>query len=217
MIFDMDGVLIDSEPAYLDMVKNLCKELKVDMEDSEYQRFVGMSAQKMWTIIQGNFKLSNEVEELVNMEKNLMTEILRSSIISSPMEGIVELLDILKKKEFIITLASSSAKKNINIVLKRLDLGKYFEFVVSGEEVDRGKPEPDIFLKVSEKFNIPITNCYVFEDSLNGILAAKSAGMKCIGFKNNNTNHQDLSKSDLTIQSFNETDRKKVIKFIESN
>ena len=217
IIFDMDGVLIDSEPEYLEMNKKLFKELGVDMINADYHEFVGMSSVKMWTKLRNKFNLPYEVEELMNKEKDLMYKILSSERISSPVEGVINLLDCMAERNFIICLASSSAMENINLVLDKLNLKKYFEYIVSGEDIEKGKPEPDIFLRVADNFNVPPEICFVIEDSTNGILASRAAKMKCVGFKNSGSVNQDLSKADLIVENFNEKNRNTIIDFIENN
>ncbi len=217
VIFDMDGVLIDSEPAYLEMNRKLFKDLGVEMDSDKYHGFVGMSSMKMWTLIKNEFKLLHEVENLIAMERDSMYEILDSAIISEPISGIPELLDDLKRRKIILCVASSSAKENINLVLDKLNLIHYFRLVVSGEEVKRGKPEPDIFLRVAEKTNVASDKCFVIEDSANGIAAANRAKMKCIGYKSPGSSKQDLSGSNLIVENFDETSRSIIINFIEES
>lgn len=216
IIFDMDGVLIDSEPEYLKMNEKLFKGLGVDMQRDNYHTFVGMSSKKMWTLIRNDFNLSYNVDELMEMEKNSMFEILNSAVIRNPIDGITALLNTLIRKNYILSVASSSARKNIDLVLNRFNLKKYFKFVISGEDIKNGKPEPDIFNKVAEKFTTLPDKCFVIEDSANGVTAAKKAGMKCIGFKNA-LSSQDLSKADLIVDNFNNESRKEIINFIEAS
>ena len=90
----------------------------------------------------------------------------------------------------------------------------YFDFIVSGEEVTNGKPMPDIFLKAADHFQSSPDNCFVIEDSSNGVTAAKAAGMKCIGFRNVNSGNQDISKADLIINSFSKTEINNVLNFL---
>ena len=214
VIFDMDGVLIDSEPAYLEMNKKLFVEFGIEMDDENYKALVGLPSLPMWKMLKEKYNLKNEVSNFMQLEKKRMNEILDSEIISEPVEGIVQLLNLLKEKNYHLSVASSSAKENINFVLKKLNLNHYFDFVISGEEVINGKPAPDIFLKVSEKFNADSKNCYVIEDSTNGIAAAKSADMKSIGYTNNDSNKQDLSGADLIIKKFDKEGISKIINFI---
>ncbi|MDQ3021441.1 MAG: HAD family phosphatase [Bacteroidota bacterium] len=214
IIFDMDGVLIDSEPSYLEMNKKLFAEFGIEMDDENYKALVGLPSMPMWTMLKKKYDLKNEVSDFMDLEKRRMHEILDSEKISKPVEGIISILKSLKEKNYKLSVASSSAKANINFVLKKLNLNEYFDFIISGEEVVNGKPAPDIFLRVAEKFNMEPKNCFVIEDSANGIRAANLAGMQSIGFSNNESNKQDLSDADLTIKTFDQKNINRIIKFI---
>ncbi|MEO8210513.1 MAG: HAD family phosphatase [bacterium] len=214
IIFDMDGVLIDSEPVYLEMNKKLFVEFGIEMDDENYKALVGLPSLPMWTMLRKKYNLKNEVSDFIDLEKRRMHEILDSEKISKPIEGVNDLIKLLKEKNYKLSVASSSAKANINYVLEKLNLTQYFDFVISGEEVINGKPAPDIFLRVAHNFNLGPERCYVIEDSANGIMGANSAGMGSIGFSNNDSNFQDLSESDLVIKNFDKEGINKLIGFI---
>ncbi|MBP9191395.1 MAG: HAD family phosphatase [Ignavibacteria bacterium] len=214
VIFDMDGVLIDSEPAYLEMNLKMFEQFGIEMDEENYKALVGIPSVPMWKFLKEKYELKNEVSEFINLEKKRMLEILDSDIITKPVTGIKELMDDLKSFNFKLSVASSSAKDNINFVLEKLKIKDNFEFIISGEDVVNGKPFPDIFLKVSDFFNISPEKCFVIEDSVNGIKAANSAGMNSIGFINDGTNTQDLSKADIIINNFDSPGRKKTLDFI---
>ena len=112
-----------------------------------------------------------------------------------PIPGIIELLDEIKRARVKIGLASSSVRSFIALVLNNLEINHYFDAVVSGEDVKRSKPQPDIFLKAAEKLQVSPDACLVIEDSQHGVKAAIQAGMTCIGFNNPNSGSQDLSRS----------------------
>jgi len=210
----MDGVLIDSEPAYKTMNMAHFSSLGFKMNEEEYNGYVGMSSLKMWSKIKSNYGLNENVEDLMASEKERMYKVLNSDLISEPIEGIKELIDSFLKRNYRLCVASSSPKDNIKLVLKRHNLEMYFDFIVSGEEVTNGKPMPDIFLKAADHFQSSPDNCFVIEDSSNGVTAAKAAGMKCIGFRNVNSGNQDISKADLIINSFSTTEINNVLKFL---
>ena len=199
VIFDMDGVLIDSEPEYMEMNRRLFSELGIDFENSDFNQYVGMSSFKMWSGIKERYGLMHDVNELIETERRQMFDILSSGKISEPVKGIPELLKELRQNEIVLNVASSSAKINIEYILNKLDLTNYFNFIVSGEEVKYGKPAP------------------VIEDSSNGVTAAKSAGMKCIGFTNSGTNFQDLSGADFNVTDFNNDNIRRIGEYIKSN
>jgi len=216
VIFDMDGVLIDSEPLYTEMNKELFAELGINMDPSEYHQFVGMSSPLMWTMIRDNYSLQPSVADLMNMEKARIHKLLSSDRISSPIGGVENLLDALKDIGIIMSVASSSARKNVETVLKKLDLEKYFAGIVCGEDIENGKPAPDIFLKASELMSTQPVNCVVIEDSYNGLCGAKAAGMRCIGYAGDPSSKQDLTGADLIVKSFHKVDIDEMIRFILS-
>ncbi len=197
----MDGVLLNSEKLYMDMNQNFFKQLGVKISIEKHQTYVGISATKMWTHIKSKFNLPQSVEGLKELEKELKHTTLKNEHLV-PTEGVVEFLRFLKNGGFKIAIASSGLKKNIDLILQKLQLGNYFNLIVSGEQVVKGKPEPDIFLKVAAHYNTNPKDCIVIEDSTNGVLAAKSANMFCIGYYNPSSGNQNLTQADLIIDSF---------------
>lgn len=205
IIFDVDGVLLDSEPLYMDMNQRFFKELGAEITKAEYQGFIGISGTKMWTYIKEKASLSQTVDELKELEKELKHTTLKEATLV-PTPGVIDFLEFLQQNGHTIAIASSGLRKNIDLILQKLDMEKYFDLIVSGEQVYHGKPEPDIFLKVAQHYNRPPEDCIVIEDSRNGVLAAKAANMYCIGYYNRNSGNQDLTKADRVITSFAEQD-----------
>lgn len=200
IIFDMDGVLVDSEKIYMEMNRAFFRELGAEITYEEYQTFIGISATKMWTYIKEKANLLQSVEELKEQEKELKHKTLKEAELV-PTPGLIGLLDMLKLNGHTLAIASSGLRKNIDLILEKLGIGKYFDLIVSGEQVVKGKPEPDIFLKAAGHFQVSPSHCIVIEDSRNGVLAAKAAGMYCIGYYNPSSGNQDLSKADIIIDS----------------
>ena len=118
-------------------------------------------------------------------------------------DGALELIKKLSKK-YVLALASGSPKHIIEDTVKFFDIEKYFKFIISGETIENCKPAPDIFLITAENIDINPENCVVIEDSANGVLAAKRAGMKCIGYVNLNSGKQDLSLADKKVKHLSE-------------
>ncbi|MBX7041458.1 MAG: HAD family phosphatase [Ignavibacteria bacterium] len=214
VIFDMDGVLIDSEPLYVEMNEELFSELGIFIDKEEYHKFVGMSSPLMWGMIKEEFSLPQSVDELMNREKQRIHELLRSDRLSEPIAGVESLLMDINKAGIPAAVASSSARKNVEMVLSKLDLSGYFKATVCGEDVANGKPAPDIFLKASAAINTAPENCVVIEDSVNGLRGSLAAGMRCIGYAGDPLSKQDLTGADLLVKSFHEEDRIAIMKFI---
>ncbi|AIS52963.1 phosphorylated carbohydrates phosphatase [Thermoanaerobacter kivui] len=202
VIFDMDGVIIDSEPLHIKLEGELFKKLGVEVSEEEHLSFVGSSSYYMWSKIKEKFNLPYSVEELVEMDRKRYLEYVLNTGEIIPVKGIKEAVEILFANEYKLAVASSSPIDVIQLVVKKLRIDKYFEVLISGDYVKNSKPEPDIFLYTADKLGVKPHECVVIEDSHNGVQGAKKAGMKVIGFKNPNSGNQDLSAADSIIDSF---------------
>jgi HAD superfamily hydrolase (TIGR01509 family) len=200
VIFDMDGVIIDSEPFHWDVNKIIFKDLGIDVSFTEYQNYIGVSNTNMWTDLKNRHSLPQTVKQLVAMQVSGNIEFMKREQFE-PINGGVALIQDLEKYGIAIALASSSPYNVINIVLDKFGIKSYFSAIVSGEDFLKGKPAPDIFIKAAELLNVSPKDCVVIEDATHGVAAAKAAGMKCIGFANKNSGNQDLTKADLIVTS----------------
>lgn len=197
-IFDLDGVLLDSESLYKKLNFQLFKELEVEITDEEYNSFIGISGDRMWGYIKEKGNLPQSVQELRVLERECKYGgLLSTTLTSNP--GLFTLLYHLKANSIPCCIASSGLIKNIRLILDKLEAESYFQYIISGEMPKKGKPAPDIFLLAASHFDVSPENCVVIEDSRNGTLAAKAAGMKCIGYINEGSGNQDLSMADFVV------------------
>lgn len=210
VIFDLDGVLLDSESMYKKINFDFFLDLGVEITDKEYNSFIGISGEKMWGYIKEKGNLSQSISELRSEEKERKYQGLANNNLSSN-PGLNNLLRFITSKQIPMAIASSGLMKNIKLILKKLSVERYFDYLVSGEMPKNGKPAPDIFLLAAEYFSKNPKNCIVIEDSRNGVLAAKAAGMKCIGYINEGSGNQDLSKADLITDSLFDSELLKLI------
>lgn len=202
-IFDMDGVIIDSEPIHFDVDVQTMKHFGKAITKEELEKFVGMTNPEMWKVIKEDYQLQQTVAEII--EHQLSSKItLLQGIQIEPIEGIRDLLTSLKNNQIPIGIASSSPRIFIEEVLKKFDLSSYFDCVVSGEEVNQGKPAPDVYMEAASLLGVDPKDCVVVEDAKHGVAAAKAAGMTCFGYVNENSGHQDLSKADFIIHAISE-------------
>ncbi len=202
-IFDMDGVIIDSEPLHFASDIDTMRHLGGEITQEELERFVGMTNPEMWKIIRAERALVQTVDEIIAYQLAGKIKALEESAYE-PIDGIPELLEELKRRGIPVGIASSSAKDFILAVLAKFGIASYFSCVVSGEEVDQGKPAPDVYLEAARQLGADPSRCVVLEDSRNGIIAAKAAGMACIGYVNENSGNQDLSAADRIVRSVRE-------------
>ena len=207
VIFDMDGVLIDSEPIHKAMNDKLFRELGVEVTDEEYDHYVGTNAFFMWGDIKKKHNLKYTINELVEMDRTKYhAYITNSETKIEAIVGINNLLIELKKKGIKIAVASSSPISDIESIIRILKIDKYFDVLVSGDMVKHSKPYPDIFLYAADKLEIGKESIVIIEDSTNGVKAAIAAGISCLGYKNINSGNQDLSIATNVALDFNKVD-----------
>ena len=196
----MDGVIIDSEPLHTRVVIDIMKDFGIDISWEDMGRFAGNTNAMLWEKLTGEYALGMSAGELglLQHEKNL--EMLsRNQDILIP--GIERLLKEIKGRKIKTAIASSSNLGFIEAVVNQFELSPYFELVVSGQEVKRGKPAPDIFIEAAKRLDVVPDRCVIIEDSKHGVKAANSAGIKVIGFINPNSGDQDLSSADIIVDS----------------
>ncbi|KAF6560090.1 HAD family phosphatase [Paenibacillus sp. EKM202P] len=204
VIFDMDGVLVDSEPIYFEVERSSFAHFGAPMTEEEHHTYVGVTLESMWRQVLDRHQLTNTLEEaLAYHRKNVMQTITAYEGLMA-IDGLERWLDWLQEKGIPIAVASSSPRSLIDLIMEKTGLGRYFDIRITGEEVSQGKPAPDIFLYAAELLGIAPDHCIVIEDSRNGVHAAKSAGMRCIGLHNPGSGQQDLSKADHRISSYDD-------------
>ncbi len=204
VIFDMDGVLVNSEPFYVEVEQTNFKKLGLVITEDEHKTYQGTATDRMWEIIKEKHGVDQSVEELVEMTNSVVTPYFASLEAIEAMPGVELLIRRLKKEKVPLALASSSYPDVIEIILQKTGLKSCFDAVVDSQLAGASKPEPDIFLLAAQKLGIAPEKCIVIEDSTNGIKAAKSAGMYCIAYAGPGSELQDQSHADRIITDFNE-------------
>lgn len=203
IIFDMDGVLLDSEPMHQEIIYETFQLKGIPFDKAYIQTLTGMSAYPMWEKVKRDAQRTESVEELMQSHRDYFFK--RLPEVKVPLvPHVKEVLEKFKNEGKHLSLASSSARKLIDIFTQQTNIAHYFEVIMSGDDVQYSKPNPEIFLKVAQWHHLPATQFTVIEDSTNGVKAAKSAGMQCIGFQNPLSGGQDLSQADLLIHSMQE-------------
>lgn len=204
VIFDMDGVIVDTEPIHYAAFQEHFRQLMISVPDELYATFTGNSTRNIYEKLKEKFELEGEVADMVEMKRALFNDAFDASEDLFLLDGVEDLIKDLKSNGMQLVLASSSARVTIGRIFKRFNLHQYFSHIVSGEDFPRSKPDPAIFLKAVELSGDPAENCIVIEDSTNGILGAKRAGIYTIGYKSEHSKLQDLSLADQVIAHFNE-------------
>jgi HAD superfamily hydrolase (TIGR01509 family) len=206
VIFDMDGVIVDTEPVHYYAYQQHFKNLDIDVSDELYSTFTGNSTRNVYQKLKDRFALEEEVEKLVDIKRAIFNDAFDSKEDLFLLEGVEDLISDLHSNGMQLILASSSAKVTIDRIFKRFGLYRYFSHIVSGEDFPKSKPDPAIFIEAVRLSGEPAASCVVIEDSTNGIKAAKAAGIFTIGYDSANSKLQDLSDADLVVRHFNELD-----------
>ena len=204
VIFDMDGVIVDTEPVHKFAFQQHFKELRIIVSNELYASFTGNSTKNVYEKLTKQFDLKQDLNVLVNRKRDIFNEAFDKKEDLFLLNGVLDLIQDLHKNNFQMILASSSAKVTIAKIFNRFELNKYFSHIVSGEDFTKSKPDPAIFIHTALLSKTNIENCIVIEDSTNGIQAAKSANIFCVGYDSPNSKLQDYSLADLIISDFNQ-------------
>ncbi len=201
-IFDMDGVLIDSQPYHYEVDLYVLRYCGAKCELSDLEKYAGTANKDRWPAFQREFGITGyTVPEMIDLHaKRLLT--MFDEDCPPAVKGIPELLVMLKDHNIKTAIASSSSRALINLVVNKLGFSPYFDKYVTGEEVENGKPAPDVFLYAAAQLGVTPAESVVVEDSTNGVKAAYNAGIHCVGYINPTSGKQDLSLASLIIDDF---------------
>lgn len=205
VIFDMDGVIVDTEPVHRYAYFQHFSELNIEVTEEMFTSFTGNSTRNVFQRVKTIFNLDDaDVEELILRKRALFNDAFDHKEDLELLEGVEKLIKDLHQNGMQLILASSASKVTIERVFRRFDLYPYFTHIVSGEDFPKSKPHPAIFEFAASLSIAPKENCIVIEDSTNGVLAAKAAGIYCVGYNSIHSKLQDLSKADTVINHFDE-------------
>jgi HAD superfamily hydrolase (TIGR01509 family) len=179
VIFDMDGLLVDSEPLWAEAADEVFKQYNVSLTAEQYVTTTGLRTKEFLQWWFRHFKI--EEEELTKAEKRILELILHKVKFKAKiLPGVDHIFEFFYKKQFKIGLASSSPLDLIELVVEMTGISKYLNAVASAEELPYGKPHPLVYLNCAEALEVSPVECICFEDSFNGMIAAKAAKMKCV-------------------------------------
>lgn len=212
VIFDMDGVIVDTEPVHRYAYYQLFEELNITVPEEMYTSFTGFSTRNTFQILKTNFDLSQDVEHLVQEKRNRFNDAFDTKEDLALLDGVENLIKDLHQNGMQLIVASSASKVTIDRVFTRFNLHQYFSHIVSGEDFPQSKPHPAIFEHAASLSIAPKENCIVIEDSTNGVKAANAAGIFCVGYQSFHSKDQNLASADCIIQDFNELNAETVSK-----
>ncbi len=177
-IFDMDGVLVDNARYHIKAWKVLGREIGRDLTDVQVRRVFGQRNSEMLQALFDKALAPDHVVRYSERKEAIYRGLIAPEL--TPVPGLIEFLEELKRDRFKAAVATSGPDENVDLVMTRLSLRPWFDAIVTGAEVSRGKPDPDIFLLAAARLGLDARECIVFEDSTSGIEAARRAGSPCV-------------------------------------
>lgn len=204
VIFDMDGVIVDTEPVHRYAYYKQFAELNIEVTEAMYTSFTGFSTRNTFQTLKEQFQLAQEVEDLIQRKRSIFNDAFDTKEDLELLEGVRALIEDLHQNGIQLIVASSASKVTIDLVFTRFGLHDFFTHIVSGEDFPKSKPHPAIFEHAASLSIAPKENCIVIEDSTNGVKAAKAAGIFCVGYNSEHSKDQNLDEADRVINHFNE-------------
>lgn len=214
VLFDMDGVIVDTEPLHYKAYHLMFDDVNINVDKTLYASFTGQSTINICRRLVDHFKLNISPEELVQLKRKHFKYLFEHDKELSLIEGVLTCIKDYHENGLKLVVASSASMSTIDRIFERFDLNQYFSGKFSGADLEQSKPHPEIFIKAAAHTGFSKSECIVIEDSTNGIKAAHSAEIFCIGFKSPHSSGQNYDLADLVISSFEEIRYSKTLKLI---
>jgi len=210
ILFDMDGVIVDTEPLHYKAYHKMFEDYKIIVDKDLYESFTGQSTKNVCTRLVNHFNLDAHPKDLELCKRSHFNSLFETDESLQLLDGVYDIIVDYYNNGLTLVLASSASNSTIEKVFTRFKLDPFFKAKISGATLKASKPHPEIFEKAAQLANAKQSECIVIEDSTNGIEAAKSAGSYCIGYDSLHSKNQDYSKADLVITSFKQIPYQKI-------
>jgi HAD superfamily hydrolase (TIGR01509 family) len=201
VIFDMDGVLVDSYAPHFQSWKRLYNEFGIDYSEADFATDFGQTSRDILRRRWHEELTDESFREIDDRKEGYYREIIRENF--PAMDGASELIEALAADGFAMAVGSSGPPENVQLAIEKLQSGRLISAKVTGADVKRGKPDPQVFLMAAERLGVPPASCAVIEDAVHGVEAARRAGMTAIALTGTST-RADLAAADLVIDSLRE-------------
>jgi len=204
VLFDMDGVIVDTEPLHHKAYFAMFAEVNIEVSDALYESFTGRATMSICNQLRNDFNLFETSETLAAIKRKHFKHIFENDAELSLLDGVLDLIQDYHKNGLVLVVASSASMDNINQVFKRFNLDRYFTAKLSGADLKSSKPHPEIFIKAAQASGHDPKYCMVIEDSTNGITAAKAADIFCVAYYSPNSKNQVYTLADKVISHFSD-------------
>ena len=185
IIFDMDGTIVDSLPYHYEAWKIFFKENKIENFSEKLKDYKGGGTLDLLTTVLGNNYSKKELKSMVDDKEIIFRDIYKNNVI--PIEGFIQMLESIKSQKILVGLASNAIRENVKMILNELKIYNEFESIICGDEVENGKPNPEMFNKTVKRFKLDKKDCLIFEDSIEGLQGAVNSGIDAIGVKSSSS------------------------------
>lgn len=213
VLFDMDGVIVDTEPLHRKAYFKTFEDLNISVSEEFYTSLTGASTKKATTLIKEEFNLSVSPEDITSSKRKYFKHYFDTDPDFDLLPGVRDLIINYFENGIKLVVASSASMNTINWVFDKFDIGKYFIGKISGADLDESKPHPEIFIKAAQIADEPKENCLVIEDSTNGILAAHRAEIFCAAYKSEHSKMQKYDLAKILVTDFSELKPHRIDKY----
>ncbi|KAB8151886.1 HAD-IA family hydrolase [Kordia sp. TARA_039_SRF] len=210
VLFDMDGVIVDTEPLHHKAFYQMFDEVGIEVSPALYESFTGQSTINICKHLSDYFDVKKAPEILMRIKQNNFKQLFANDSSLQLIDGVLDIIKEYHENELKLVLASSASMMTIDNVFERFNLNQYFIAKFSGADLQQSKPHPEIFEKAAQATGYERANCMVIEDSTNGIKAANAAGIFCVGYDSKHSKNQDYSIANMVISDFQEIQHDKI-------
>lgn len=215
VLFDMDGVIVNTEPLHKKAYYKMFEQFNIAVSKELYASFTGASTKKICTQLSRSFSLNASHEELAKTKRRYFKDFFDTDTDFGLLSGVKELIEHYHANGIKLVVASSASMDTINRVFQKFNLDRFFIGKVSGADLQESKPHPEIFCQAAQLTNEAHENCMVIEDATNGIIAAQRAGIFCAAYKSEHSLLQDYSQANIVVETFKELQPEKLKQYFQ--
>ena len=196
IIFDLDGTIVDSLPYHYKAWKIFFKENKVENFSERLKDYKGGGTLDLLTAVYGDKYSTKELKIMTDDKEIIFREIYKNNVV--PIMGFMDMFELIKSKKILVGIASNAIRKNVKMILSELKIYEKFDSIICGDEVKRGKPDPEMFDETIDRFNLKKEECLIFEDSVEGVSAAVNSRVDVVGITSSTSGEILISKGCIT-------------------
>ena len=196
IIFDLDGTIVDSLPYHYKAWKIFFKENKVENFSERLKDYKGGGTLDLLTAVYGDKYSRKELKIMTDDKEIIFREIYKNNVV--PIMGFMDMFELIKSKKILVGIASNAIRKNVKMILSELKIYEEFDSIICGDEVRKGKPDPEMFDETIDRFNLKKEECLIFEDSVEGVSAAVNSRVDVVGITSSTSGEILIDKGCIT-------------------